>query len=149
MTSRYSVSKAVITGGARGIGEAIALRLSQEGLTVSVLDVNDVGAKEAAIRITNQTGNPAYGFGCDVTDREQFTQVITDAAQSMGGLDTYIGNAGITRDGFFHKLTDDDWDKVIGVNLTGALAPGVTATDLGRRLLTRALMDETKDDRDA
>ena len=119
MTTRYSVSKAIVTGGAQGIGEAIALRLSQEGLTVSVLDVNDVGAKEAAVRITNQTGNAAYGFGCDVTDREQFTEIVAQAAESMGGLDTYVGNAGITRDGFFHKLTDDDWDKVIAVNLTG------------------------------
>ena len=60
--SEYSVSKAIVTGGAQGIGAAIAQRLSAEGLTVSVLDINESGAKEAAEKITAETGNPVYGF---------------------------------------------------------------------------------------
>ncbi len=141
MSSRYSVSRAVITGGAQGIGFATATRLAQEGISVALLDVNDVGAKEAAVRLTNETGTAAYGFGCDVTDREQFTAVVADAAQSMGGLDTYIGNAGITRDGMFHKLSDDDWDRVIAVNLTGiynglrACAPWLRTPDVPGRVV--------------
>ena len=122
MTNRFSVSKAVITGGAQGIGASIAQRLAEEGMSVSVLDVNDVGAKEVAERIATETGSLVYGFGCDVTDREQVAEVFAAAAGAMGGLDTYIGNAGITRDKMFHKLTDDDWDKVIAVNLTGVFA---------------------------
>lgn len=122
MSTHYSVSKAVVTGGAQGIGAAIARRLAGEGFTVSLLDVNDVGAKEEAVRISDETGSPAFGFGCDVTDRDELMEVVAEAATAMGGLDTYIGNAGITRDGMFHKLTDDDWDRVIAVNLTGVFA---------------------------
>ncbi len=122
MSTNYSVSKAVVTGGAQGIGAAIATRLAEEGLSVALLDVNDVGAKETAVRIADQTGSPVYGFGCDVTDRDELNEVVNEAATAMGGLDTYIGNAGITRDSMFHKLSDDDWDQVISVNLTGVFA---------------------------
>ena len=122
MSTHYSVSKAVVTGGAQGIGAAIATRLAGEGFSVALLDVNDVGAKETAVRIADQTGSPVYGFGCDVTDREQLNEVVNEAATAMGGLDTYVGNAGITRDAMFHKLSDDDWDRVISVNLTGVFA---------------------------
>ena len=115
----YSVSKAIITGGAQGIGAVIGQRLSAEGMTVSLLDVNGDGASEAAEKITSDTGNPAFGFACNVTDRAQLRGAFTAAADAMGGLDTYIGNAGITRDKMFHKLSDEDWDMVIAVNLTG------------------------------
>ncbi|WP_157970663.1 SDR family oxidoreductase [Nakamurella deserti] len=117
--SAFSVSRVVVTGGAQGIGASIARRLSSEGLVVSILDVNDVGAKETAERIAAETGGEVFGFGCDVTDREQVGEVFAAAAGAMGGLDTYVGNAGITRDGMFHKLSEDDWDRVISVNLTG------------------------------
>ncbi len=117
--SAFSVSKAVVTGGAQGIGASIAWRLASEGVSVSIVDVNDVGAKETAERIAGETGGSLFGFGCDVTDREQMGEVFGAAAGAMGGLDVYVGNAGITRDGMFHKLSEDDWDRVIAVNLTG------------------------------
>ena len=120
--SEFSVSRAVITGGAQGIGFSIAHRLSTEGMTVSVLDINESGAKDAAEKITADTGNPAYGLACNVADRAAVHRVFDQAAEAMGGLDTYIGNAGITRDKMFHKLTDEDWDAVISVNLTGVFA---------------------------
>ncbi len=122
MSTHYSVSKAIVTGGAQGIGAAISRRLAEEGFSVALLDVNDVGAKDEAERISRETGSPVFGFGCDVTDREQVTEVVAAAATAMGGLDTYVGNAGITRDGMFHKMSDDDWDRVISVNLTGVFA---------------------------
>jgi len=144
--SKFSVSRAVVTGGAQGIGASIARRLAEEGLTVSILDVNDVGAKETAERISSETGSKLYGFGCDVTDREQMTETFAAAADAMGGLDTYIGNAGITRDGMFHKLSEDDWDKVIGVNLTGvfnglrAAAPWLRTPGPGRVVLISSVV---------
>ncbi len=122
MSVQYSVSRAVVTGGAQGIGAAVARRLAGEGLAVSLLDINEIGAKETAAQIADETGAQVYGFGCDVTDRGQVQEVIAATAAAMGGLDTYIGNAGITRDGMFHKLSDDDWDQVISVNLTGVFA---------------------------
>ncbi len=146
MTPAFSVSKAVITGAAQGIGAAIAARLAAEGLTVSLLDVNDVRAKETAERISDTTGRAAYGFGCDVTNRDQVREVVTEAAETMGGLDTYIGNAGITRDGMFHRLTDTDWDAVISVNLTGvftglqACAPWLRTPGPGRVVLISSVV---------
>jgi len=119
VSAKYSVSKAIITGGAQGLGAVIGERLASEGISVSLLDMNEAGAKETAERLTASTGTPVYGFKCDVTDRTQLREAWQAAADAMGGLDTYIGNAGITRDKMFHKLTDDDWDLVIKVNLTG------------------------------
>jgi len=147
--SRYAVSRAVVTGGASGIGAAIAERLAQEGLAVAILDVNDVGAKETAGRIADSTGSPVIGFGCDVTDREQVTEVMAAAADELGGIDTLVGNAGITRDRMFHKLSDDDWDRVIAVDLTGvfvtlrAAAPWLRAEGPGRVVLISSVVAKT------
>lgn len=122
MSTTYSVSKAIVTGGAQGIGAAIAKRLAQEHFSVAVLDVNKIGAQENAKRLSDETGSPIFGFGCDVTDRDQVRRTVAEAAAAMGGLDTYIGNAGITRDAMLHRLSDEDWDQVIAVNLTGVFA---------------------------
>ena len=146
MSDRYSVSKAVVTGGAQGIGAAIAQRLAADGLSVTVLDVNEAGARATAGRISAQTGSPVFGFGCDVTDRQGVRAAFAAAADAMDGLDTYIGNAGITRDRMFHKLTDDDWDTVIAVNLTGvfnglrAAAPWLRTEGPGRVVLISSLV---------
>ncbi len=144
--SEYTVSKAIVTGAAQGIGAAIAQRLSAEGLTVSVLDVNGAGAIECAEKIQAETGNPVYGIACDVTSRPSLHGAWAEAVEKMGGLDTYIGNAGITRDKMFHKLTDDDWDQVIAVNLTGtfegikASAPYLRVPGPGRIVLISSLV---------
>ncbi len=146
MGSQFSVSRAIVTGGAQGLGAAIAQRLAHEGMSVSVLDVNDVGAKETAERIATETGATMFGFGCDVTDRGQVNETIAAAAAAMGGLDTYIGNAGITRDAMFHKLDDSDWDTVISVNLTGvfnglkACAPWLRTPGPGRVVLISSVV---------
>jgi NAD(P)-dependent dehydrogenase (short-subunit alcohol dehydrogenase family) len=146
MSDHFKVSKAVVTGGARGIGAAIAERLAREGLSVTLVDVNEAGARATADRISAQTGSPVFGFGCDVTDRTSVQTVFTAAADAMGGLDTYIGNAGITRDRMFHKLTDEDWDQVIAVNLTGvfnglrACAPWLRTEGPGRVVLTSSVV---------
>lgn len=146
MSDRFKVSKALVTGGARGIGAAIVERLAAEGLSVAVVDVNEAGAKETAERISAASGAQVVGFGCDVTDRQSVQTVFTAAADALGGLDTYIGNAGITRDRMFHKLSDEDWDQVIAVNLTGvfngfrAFAPYLRAEGPGRVVLTSSVV---------
>jgi 3-oxoacyl-[acyl-carrier protein] reductase len=147
--SSYSVSRAVVTGAARGIGAAVAERLARDGLSVAVLDVNDVGAKETAERIATATGSHVVGFGCDVTDRQQLREVFAAAAESLGGIDTLVGNAGITRDRMFHKLSDDDWDQVLAVNLTGVFdclrtaAPWLRAEGPGRVVLISSIVAKT------
>jgi NAD(P)-dependent dehydrogenase (short-subunit alcohol dehydrogenase family) len=146
MSDRFKVSKAIVTGGARGIGAAIAERLANEGLSVTVLDVNEAGVKATADRISTATGSPVFGFGCDVADRSSVQTAFGAAAEAMGGIDTYIGNAGITRDRMFHKLTDEDWDQVIAVNLTGVFnglrfcAPYLRAEGPGRVVLTSSVV---------
>ena len=147
MSDRYSVAKAVVTGGAQGIGAAIAHRLASEGLSVTVLDVNAAGAQDTANRLCAETGSPVYGFGCDVSDRQAAARFA--AAEAMDGIDTYIGNAGITRDRMFHRQTDDDWDSVIAVNLTGvyeglkACAPWLRGEGPGRVVLISSIVAKT------
>lgn len=147
--ANYSVSKAVVTGGARGLGAAIGKRLASEGLSVALLDVNEIGVKETAAEIADATDANVVGFGCDVTDREGLREVFRQAGDALGGIDTLVGNAGITRDRMFHKLSDDDWDQVLAVNLTGvfdclrAAAPWLRDEGPGRVVLISSIVAKT------
>jgi 3-oxoacyl-[acyl-carrier protein] reductase len=149
MPARFAVSKAVVTGGAQGIGAAIARRLAEESMSVALLDIQAEAAAETAERIAAQTGSAVYAFGCDMRDRPGVERAFGTAAEAMGGLDTYIGNAGITRDRMFHRLSDDDWDQVIAVNLTGvylglrAAAPWLRTPGPGRVVLISSVVVET------
>lgn len=147
--SRYSVSRAVVTGAARGLGAAIAERLAAEGLAVALLDVNAAGAAETAERVAAVTGSRTVAVGCDVTDRAQVEQAFGAAAEALGGIDTLIGNAGITRDRMFHRMSDEEWDQVLAVNLTGvfaslrAAAPWLRADGPGRVVLISSVVART------
>ena len=122
MPPTFSVSRAVVTGAARGIGAAIAERLAADGLGVAVLDLDGEAAEETAAQVAERTGSTVVAFACDVADRDEVARVIPEAAEALGGLDTLVTNAGVARDGFLHKLPDEDWDTVIGVHLTGTFA---------------------------
>jgi 3-oxoacyl-[acyl-carrier protein] reductase len=122
LSAVFSVSRAIVTGGARGIGAAIARRLAQEGLAVALLDVDRAGAEETATSIAGESGVTAVGIECDVSDRRRVAAAVAEAAEALGGLDTVVANAGITRDAFLHKMTDEQWDEVIAVHLTGTFA---------------------------
>lgn len=127
MPGRLAVSKIVITGAAQGIGAAIADRLAREGSAVCILDRQADLAIRTADEIADRTGSNCRAIACDVTDRFQVTEAFAAAADAMGGIDGYVGNAGITRDRMFHRLSEDDWDQVIAVNLTGVYL-GLKAT---------------------
>jgi 3-oxoacyl-[acyl-carrier protein] reductase len=118
----FAVSKAVVTGGAQGIGAAIAERLAREGLSVAILDVNEAGARATAASVAARTSGRVVGLPCDVSNREDVARAFQDAAGELGGLDTVVTNAGIARDAFLHKMTDEQWDAVMGVHLTGTFA---------------------------
>ena len=147
--SGYSVSRALVTGAARGLGAATAERLAREGLAVAVLDVDEAGARETAERIAAGTGSQIVAYGCDVRDRAQVGAVVAAAADELGGLDTLVGNAGIMRDRTFHKMSDEEWDDVVAVDLTGvfvtlrAAAPWLRQPGPGRVVLISSVVAKT------
>ena len=113
--ARFSGKVAFITGGARGIGRATAQAFSAEGARVIVADV-DAEASEATARAL---GGGAIGFGLDVADSEAVKSVVASALSRTERIDVLVNNAGITRDATLLKTSDEAWDAVIAVNLTG------------------------------
>jgi NAD(P)-dependent dehydrogenase (short-subunit alcohol dehydrogenase family) len=109
---------AIVTGGARGIGFAIAERLTKAGARVVVADVDREGAVEAVERL-REAGAQAVEAVADITNPEEVDAMVERAIDAFGGLDVLVNNAGITgRDAPLSKITDEDWERVLGLNLT-------------------------------
>ncbi|MFI7000650.1 beta-ketoacyl-ACP reductase [Nocardia sp. NPDC050175] len=113
---RFTDKVAVVTGAAQGIGAATALRLAIEGASVAVLDRN---TPEATLEQISRAGGTATGYVCDVTDRDSVQSVFDQIATDLGDPQILVNNAGITRDDLFFRLSEDDWNAVLSVNLTG------------------------------
>ncbi|WP_353242712.1 3-oxoacyl-ACP reductase FabG [Providencia sp.] len=109
---------AIVTGSARGIGFAIAQVLAEEGAKVVISDLSMSSGEESAKQLQDQ-GFEAVFIPCDISKREQVNALFAQAKEHFGGIDVIVNNAGINRDGMLHKLSDDDWDKVIDINLKG------------------------------
>ena len=109
---------ALVTGGTRGIGRAIAEALGRGGAKVAVASRDRGRAEEAAA----QLGGGARGFACDVADVAAVSALIEDVKTSLGSVDILVNNAGVTRDNLLMRLKDDDWDAVLNANLRGAFA---------------------------
>jgi acetoacetyl-CoA reductase len=108
---------AIVTGGTRGIGAAIARGLKQAGYTVAV---NYAGNDEAAARLKADTGIAVFKW--DVGDPAACAEGVRQVEAALGPVDVLVNNAGITRDGMFHKMTWDQWKAVIGTNLDSMFA---------------------------
>lgn len=110
---------ALVTGGAQGIGRAIAGRLAREGANVAIADVDAELAQGAVIEMEN-LGVTAAAFKADVSDYSQVEELVNKTAERFSTIDILVNNAGITRDGLLIKTSQEDWDRVMAVNLKGA-----------------------------
>ena len=117
---RYDGRVAVITGAARGIGFGCATRFAEEGASVAIVDLDEAAASEAAGRLPLQGDAKAIGVGADVSDTESAEAAVARVVEELGGIHVLVNNAGITRDNLLFKMTEDDWDLVMGVHLKGA-----------------------------
>jgi NAD(P)-dependent dehydrogenase (short-subunit alcohol dehydrogenase family) len=109
---------ALVTGGGGGIGEATALLFAQHGAKVAVQDVNAEGAEKVAAAIA-ESGGEAIAVTGDVTKKADCENIVKAAVEKFGRLDILINNAGINKDALAKKMTEDQWDAVLSVNLKG------------------------------
>jgi 3-oxoacyl-[acyl-carrier protein] reductase len=110
---------AVVTGAARGIGRAIVFELLKQGRTVAGLDMMEDQLKDLE-RVVKEAGFEVVTRCVDITQTEKFTEVLESLASDYGGIGILVNNAGITRDNLLIRMTDDEFDKVIAVNLRAA-----------------------------
>ncbi|OJW59223.1 MAG: beta-ketoacyl-ACP reductase [Sphingomonadales bacterium 63-6] len=124
---------AIVTGGTRGIGKAICLALKEQGRTVVA---NYAGNEEKARAFTEETGIPAYKW--DVGDHEATLAGCAKVEAEVGAIEIVVNNAGITRDATLHKMSFEDWNEVMRINLGGcfnmakACFPGMRERGWGR-----------------
>src|SRR4051794_35964755 len=116
MSSRTGRRVALVTGGARGIGAAVAGRLSSDGFAVAVLDRDEAGAAAVAGRIA-AAGGHALAVAADVADEESVHEAVAQVARRLGGPTVLVNNAGIIRDNLLFKMTATDWDDVMDVHV--------------------------------
>ena len=138
---------AIITGGARGIGQATAELFASEGATALIWDVLEEG--EATAKGIVEAGNKAAFYKIDITNPQEVQDTVAGIMQEYGKIDILVNNAGIIRDKSFLKMSHVEWDQVISVNLTGvfnctkAVAPYMKEAGYGRVLTTSSIVGIT------
>jgi 3-oxoacyl-[acyl-carrier protein] reductase len=110
---------AIVTGAARGIGAATAVRLARDGLAVAAVDLVEESCRDTVAAITG-AGGRAVAVGADVSDAGQVADAVARVADELGPPTVLVNNAGVLRDNLLFKMTDEDWDTVLGVHLRGA-----------------------------
>ncbi|MDA8057408.1 MAG: 3-oxoacyl-ACP reductase FabG [Actinomycetota bacterium] len=110
---------AIVTGAARGIGAAIALRLAEDGFDVAVVDLDEGSTAETVTAVEAQ-GRKALGVGLDVSDPGSVEAGVARIADQLGAPAVLVNNAGITRDNLLFKMSVEEWDQVMGVHLRGS-----------------------------
>lgn len=134
---RLNNKTVIVTGGGGGIGGATCHRMAQEGAKVAVFDMNLAAAQQVADAI-QAAGGQAQAFKCDITDRAAVDAAVAATEAALGPIDVLVNNAGWDVFKPFTKTTPDQWERLIAINLTGALhmhhavLPGMAARKSGR-----------------
>lgn len=135
---------AMITGGGSGIGKATALQFAKEGANVAVCDINEETAKTVAEECKS-AGSEAEAFKLDVSNKQNVDEIVKAIISRFGKLDILVNNAGITKDAFAIKMSEDQWDDVLNVNLKGtffccqAVIPIMKEQNYGRIVNTSSI----------
>ncbi len=109
---------ALVTGAARGIGQAIAVRLAADGADLALCDLQLDWLEETAQKV-RAAGRKAATYAADVADSQAVQETVQKTVADLGRLDILVNNAGITKDGFLLRMSDEDWDRVLNINLRG------------------------------
>lgn len=118
--SRLDGQVALVTGGSRGIGEAVVLRLASEGADVALCASRSLEGAEGVADRVREMGRRAMAGLVDVSDEASVDAFVGRVVAEFGRLDILVNNAGVTRDGLILRMKDEDWDRVLDVNLKGA-----------------------------
>ena len=110
---------AIVTGASQGIGETIAVEMAKSGANVFCLARNK-NALDSTINKILSNGDKASAYSCDISDNEQFNNIVTDIFKEYGSIDILVNNAGITNDTLLMRMSDDQWDSVLNINLKGS-----------------------------
>ena len=110
---------AIVTGASQGIGETIAVEMAKSGGKVLCLARNK-NALDSIINKIISNGDKASAYACDISDNEQFNNIVTNTFKEHGSIDILVNNAGITNDNLLMRMSDDQWDSVLNINLKGS-----------------------------
>mgnify|MGYP001350793024 CR=1 FL=1 len=110
---------AVVTGASQGIGKTIAIEMAKSGANVFCVARNKE-ALDSTIKKIIGNGDKASAYSCDILDNKQFNNIVTDIFKEFGSIDILVNNAGITNDTLLMRMSDDQWDSVLNINLKGS-----------------------------
>ncbi|MBN2908268.1 3-oxoacyl-[acyl-carrier-protein] reductase [Polycladomyces sp. WAk] len=110
---------AIVTGGSRGIGRAVSLRLAREGADVAVVFAGNREKAEAVVGEIQEMGRRSVAIQADVSQADQVDAMVKQVIEAFGRIDILVNNAGITRDNLLLRLKEEDWDAVLSTNLKG------------------------------